>query len=168
MKDGKFNTFASVTKMPYGKTKEEHKAYHRWWRNKNLGEYNKKRLEWSNKHRERRTLQAKRSHLSKTFGMTLEDFQALLRKQKNKCKICGKEFKKVTDKTKRTKYTPYLDHCHESAKVRGVLCFNCNTGLGHFRDNTKLLNNAIRYLKEYLDDKSINPKSLEGSTNDQE
>ncbi|WP_407664890.1 endonuclease domain-containing protein [Micromonospora tarensis] len=40
-----------------------------------------------------------------------------------------------------------MDHCHTSKDVRGVLCRTCNTGLGMFRDNTALLQAAVRYLE---------------------
>jgi len=41
----------------------------------------------------------------------------------------------------------HLDHCHKTTKFRGWLCSTCNHGLGMFRDNTKTLTNAIKYLK---------------------
>lgn len=41
-----------------------------------------------------------------------------------------------------------VDHCHSSGKVRGMLCQHCNRGLGHFRDNTKVMARAIKYIKE--------------------
>ena len=41
-----------------------------------------------------------------------------------------------------------VDHCHKNGHVRGMLCSNCNQGLGRFKDNMKYLDNAIAYLKE--------------------
>lgn len=52
------------------------------------------------------------------------------------CMICGED---VTD-------TGNLDHCHKTGKWRGVLCRNCNTGLGLFKDDKQLLFSAILYL----------------------
>ena len=42
-----------------------------------------------------------------------------------------------------------IDHNHETGKVRGVLCHSCNVALGHFRDDTELIQKAIKYLKKY-------------------
>lgn len=53
-----------------------------------------------------------------------------------KCQICYNELQLA------------VDHCHESGKVRGLLCSNCNNGLGRFKDNLEYLKNAIKYLKE--------------------
>ena len=58
-------------------------------------------------------------------------------KQNHACAICGRVMK---DKL-------FLDHCHKSGKLRGLLCCTCNSGLGMFKDNPELLDNAIRYLK---------------------
>ncbi len=61
--------------------------------------------------------------------------QKIVAAQNNRCAICSKEAKLV------------LDHDHISGFVRGALCHNCNTGLGHFFDNTSTLYKAIEYLR---------------------
>lgn len=43
----------------------------------------------------------------------------------------------------------YVDHCHVSSKLRGVLCFKCNTALGLFGDNITTLKQAINYLEKF-------------------
>ncbi len=58
--------------------------------------------------------------------------------QKGRCKICKVKFSKLV--------IPYLDHCHKTKKIRGVVCRPCNSGLGFFRDNKKYLQAAIDYL----------------------
>jgi len=74
------------------------------------------------------------------YGITNEIFYNLLRKQDYKCVICSKEIDEDSCD---------IDHCHNSSRVRGLLCPNCNKGLGNFRDNIEFLNNAIVYLKEH-------------------
>ena len=57
--------------------------------------------------------------------------------QENRCAICNEKFPLLA-----------VDHCHETLLVRGLLCTNCNNGLGRFKDNIVYLENAIKYLKE--------------------
>ena len=71
--------------------------------------------------------------------MTYEEFKQLLKKQKNRCAICGKI---------ETKRRISVDHDHKTGKVRGLLCQLCNTSLGGFQDNPKLLKKAIKYLNQ--------------------
>lgn len=61
------------------------------------------------------------------------------------CEICGKK------KDINTTYSLVVDHCHNSNKIRGLLCGSCNTGLGMFKDNADSLRAAIKYLKRYND-----------------
>ena len=76
--------------------------------------------------------------LRQTLGVTLDQKKALITKQRNKCPICKLDLNDV-------KFTP-VDHCHKTGKIRGVLCGNCNVGLGHFRDSLKTLFRAAIYL----------------------
>lgn len=83
----------------------------------------------------------KNERLKKRYGIDLQEYSSLLKKQKYKCKICG-------DKKKANKDALPVDHCHKTGKVRGILCPTCNAGLGSFKDSEKLLKQAIKYLKE--------------------
>jgi len=87
----------------------------------------------------------KKYYLKVKYGITLKEKNFILKKQNNKCKIC-----KITiHKNKKLKNnTACIDHCHTTNKLRGILCSMCNKGLGHFKDNTEILTNAIDYLKE--------------------
>jgi len=67
--------------------------------------------------------------LSKVYNITIEEYDAMLVNQNNKCKIC--------DTTPDKKLN--IDHCHKTNKVRGLLCWPCNIALGHFKDNIDLL-----------------------------
>lgn len=76
-----------------------------------------------------------------TYGLTPETFAAMMDRQEHKCAICGH-----SDKSQKKTF-PMIDHCHTTGVVRGVLCSNCNMGLGKFKDNIQLLEAAITYLK---------------------
>ncbi len=63
-----------------------------------------------------------------TYGVCKEDIGV------DSCMICG------------SKDRLCIDHCHNTSKVRGILCSKCNFGLGMFRDNTDYLLEAVKYL----------------------
>ena len=65
-----------------------------------------------------------------------------LDQQSGKCAICGVEINTLCKKAS-------LDHDHTNGKVRGVLCFRCNGGLGHFKDDATTLLKAIQYLNKW-------------------
>jgi hypothetical protein len=140
-------TFASVSKMPYGKTPEEHRAYMAWWRNLNRDDYNKKRLDWANSQRERRTIQARKSHLMRRYGISMAEFEKLLNNQDGRCAICTTVFKEMVDSLGRRKLRVHIDHSHVSGNIRGLLCDECNLGLGKFKDDPALVEKALFYLK---------------------
>ncbi len=74
-----------------------------------------------------------------TYGLSEEEYMILIHGQSNLCAICRKKVE--------TKML-CVDHDHATGKVRGLLCGNCNIGLGNFKDNPKLLEAAIAYLLE--------------------
>lgn len=76
---------------------------------------------------------------AKKYNTTIEHITHLYDTQKV-CQICGK-----TDNRR----SLAIDHCHDTNKVRGLLCDDCNVGLGHFRDNIDYLQSAIDYLKKH-------------------
>ena len=78
--------------------------------------------------------------LRKDYGLTAEEYEARLLRQGGGCAICGT---KATGKAERKLS---VDHDHKSGALRGLLCHQCNFGLGQFRDDTVLLSKAISYL----------------------
>lgn len=88
----------------------------------------------------------KNAHLKRNFGITLEDYTEMLKAQNGVCDICKKPEKKVFKKT--GKVTDLcVDHCHSTGKVRGLLCWDCNTSIGKLNESIETLKNAILYLK---------------------
>jgi len=84
----------------------------------------------------------RKSKIKATYGITIEQYENMLEKQNGKCAICF-----TKNPGGRTRMF-FIDHCHNTGSVRGLLCMRCNTGLGLFLDNPKFLLNAISYLKE--------------------
>ncbi len=80
--------------------------------------------------------------LKRIYGITLEDYNAMLFEQNNCCKIC-----KSPNAGGKNKIF-YVDHCHKNGNIRGLLCTGCNLALGGFRDNIDTLYQAIDYLKQ--------------------
>ena len=78
--------------------------------------------------------------IKKTYDITYEDYEELLEQQNYHCAIC--ESKISSSRTSRL----FIDHNHNTGKVRGLLCSACNHGLGLFKDSPKLLKKAISYL----------------------
>ena len=80
------------------------------------------------------------------YKITTTEFWDHCSKQQFKCAICKKELNIQKETTWRPKSVA-VDHCHLSGKVRGILCSNCNTGLGLFADNVDALLEAVQYLR---------------------
>lgn len=76
------------------------------------------------------------------YGLSMEKYLDILQSQNYRCAICSVPF----DFTKSNQKNIHIDHCHNTGKVRGVLCTNCNRGLGGFKDNIDNLSIAIQYL----------------------
>lgn len=79
--------------------------------------------------------------LRRRYGITLESYEYLLKQQQGKCAICE------DDDNGRALA---VDHDHNTGKVRGLLCTNCNNGLGRFKDNPERLRAATLYLERAI------------------
>lgn len=93
------------------------------------------------------TPQEKRNRTLLKYGLSEIDYQSMLRLQKGKCKICG-----TKSPGKRWNTSFYVDHCHKTNKVRGLLCLRCNAGLGYFSDSSEFLKMAYHYVNQYEKD----------------
>ncbi len=85
-----------------------------------------------------------RLHLKKNFNLTENEYAFLLDRQNGVCAICKEEETVIDGQTKKLKPLS-VDHCHKTNKVRGLLCTNCNLGLGKFKDEPYLLKAAALY-----------------------
>jgi len=95
---------------------------------------------------------ASRKHnLKYRYGITEEDYEELLVQQKYSCKICGQKPDKCQTQPDKCQTQPdkplYVDHCHQTKAIRGLLCHKCNIALGHMNDNPEQLERAAAYLR---------------------
>lgn len=82
-----------------------------------------------NRHREQK--------LKRNYNLTESDYNRILARQKGKCGIC-ENYRKLV-----------VDHCHKTGKVRGLLCSNCNSGIGLLGENPTFIRAAAAYVARH-------------------
>lgn len=107
--------------------------------NKSRKDYNREYNRIWAKRNPDRTKELRLNRKLRAYNLNQDMFQNMLVQQNYQCAICMTEF---------TETTPCIDHCHETGVVRGLLCPQCNTALGMFRDDLDILEQAIAYLKQ--------------------
>lgn len=110
----------------------------RQWSKDNLEYKHAQRKKWAHENEEL----LKDINLKYKFGITLEEYNTKLAAQNHGCAICNKS---AAENGKRHA----VDHDHETKKIRGLLCDNCNRALGKMKDNPALLRKAADYLEHY-------------------
>lgn len=101
-------------------------------------DYRKSRAEYAREWRKRNPHKAKNSELKKMFGIGIAEYEEMLVSQEGKCAICGQRDEH---------FSLAVDHCHDKGQIRGLLCSQCNRGLGLFKDSPDLLLKAAEYLR---------------------
>ena len=84
--------------------------------------------------------------LKLVYGISHVTYTKILNQQNNKCAICLRE---ETFKLKGNTIKLAVDHCHDTGKIRGLLCLFCNRGIGLLKEDVSILNNAIKYLEKH-------------------
>ncbi len=74
----------------------------------------------------------------KKYGITIDQYEMMLERQHYGCKICGQQCA--------TGRSLAVDHCHQTGRVRGLLCIKCNKALGLLDDDVNRMNLAAQYL----------------------
>ncbi|MGX1544286.1 endonuclease VII domain-containing protein [Streptomyces adustus] len=82
-----------------------------------------------------RAVQGRQRHLKRNYGLTEAERDALIASQGGVCCICL------------SAPAAHVDHCHETGRVRGVLCFSCNAALGQFKDRPDAIRRAAAYVE---------------------
>lgn len=86
-------------------------------------------------------LKALKRMLKYRYNLTYDEYKDIYNNQKGKCAICG------TEKILGTKKGLLVDHDHNTNKIRGLLCTDCNSGIGKLKENIQILQNSITYLQ---------------------
>lgn len=124
-------------KQYYQKNKEKYQQYQ-----KNRYQENPEKIKEQRKQYYKNNVQkTKNSNLLLNYGITIEEYNSIFIKQKGKCAICGRqrsEFKKDFA----------VDHDHKTKKIRGLLCNNCNRGIGFLKDCVEIVFKAYKYLQK--------------------
>jgi len=93
-----------------------------------------------------KAIKARNGYLLRTYGISLDNYYKLLSDQNDVCAICDKPEKVIDSKTKRIKVLS-VDHCHDTGRVRGLLCYRCNHLIGCLGDNEESFTKILNYLK---------------------
>lgn len=110
---------------------------------------NKKEKKYRQENPDKRKITYRKVDLKRKYGMTIEDKKIMLKKQDYKCAVCGEELFLFGDFKDRNKVA-HVDHNHETGKVRGLLCNDCNRGIGLLKDNPEYLLKAASYLNKNI------------------
>ncbi len=112
------------------------------YRKKNKSRIAAHRHQWRSDNKDKMRRISSKARLKKVYGITPDEYDAMLLKQNGCCAIC---------KTPASKYKRklHVDHNHTTGENRGLLCVRCNSGIGHFKENPTLLDAAKDYLLQY-------------------
>ena len=135
------NTETNLLLLEQGKRKcsgcSTIKEFKYFWRNNTSTGYTSKCIECDKKRKKNSTKLSYIKEAAKRYNISVEEYNKIIADNPN-CMICKEGLQ-----------TPNIDHCHTTGKVRGVLCKKCNSGLGFFKDNQNILNEAILYLNKH-------------------
>ena len=125
------------------------KEYHAKWYEKHKEKRRKQIAEYTaGKPKEWIQAKGRRDHLKRRYNITPQEYETKLASQDYKCAVCGKD---DSDNKRGGKLDPlHIDHCHKTGKLRDLLCHQCNSGLGQFKDNIEILQKAMEYLRKHV------------------
>lgn len=111
--------------------------------------YNKVRRnalkEWREKNPEQAYRMEANRHLKRKFGITFDVYEKMKDEQGGLCKLCKNPENTRNRGSREQRFA--VDHCHLTNKIRGLLCFKCNTGLAWIESNPGIINGIIGYLR---------------------
>ena len=143
-KDGRQRYCKECVSQYRRKNKKRIDEYHQKYKQKNKERIKEVNHQYKQKHREEANEYA-RQHRYDRYGMTQKEYNKIFEQQNGVCAICNQ----AETFGQYGKLIPLaVDHNHETDKIRGLLCRNCNLGIGYFNDSPELLKEVINYLEE--------------------
>lgn len=112
----------------------------KFWRDSNPEKVKEIDRKYRKNNPEKVYLKIRKSVLKRKYGITMDEYNAMLESQNGRCAICHQEKSE----------TLAVDHDHKTGKVRGLLCSHCNQVIGFAEDNVELMESAIKYLTNNL------------------
>jgi hypothetical protein len=100
--------------------------------------------QWRKKAPEKKKALDRKGRLKQKYNLTIDDYKAMQTAQENRCGIC-----QSTEKSSPRFKLWCVDHDEETGRIRGLLCHNCNAGIGLFKHNIERLEQAIQYLRSF-------------------
>lgn len=128
--------------------------------NLRLSDFTTKVIKKDGRSTRRITKERQRSYsLKRYYGLSLAEYASMFHKQNGVCAICN------NPETEKDKYgndrVLAVDHCHNSGKIRELLCYACNSMLGQARDNVEVLSKAIDYLNRHAKDEELGDRAMQ-------
>ena len=107
---------------------------------------------WGGQSRDKQFRNRKNQNLKQHYGITIEQYEWLLSEGSGACWICLRP--EVRKRNPKSRYLDslYVDHCHRTGMIRGLLCRKCNTGVGAFADHPEWMISAVAYLERWNGD----------------
>lgn len=125
----------------YTRERYESLSKSRRWALRNPEKQKTASTRWVADNPEKRRQTSRNYFLKRDYGITQADYDRMLEEQDGKCAGCG------TD-TPTGKWKVFaVDHCHHTGKVRGLLCNECNRGMGLLKDSAEIMQSLINYLQ---------------------
>jgi hypothetical protein len=102
---------------------------------------------WRKANPEKTRAQARRANYKRLYGITPADAERLWAEQGGLCRCCGTELYPPSHEKYHGSGVSNVDHCHKTGKIRGILCWHCNTGIGKLGDSVAGVKQALAYLE---------------------
>ena len=124
-----------------GRCIECSKEANKRWYKANKARNKRRSYRWITKNAD----EVRNKRLQNKYGITLREYNRMLKRQKGVCALCGQPEKAKTRDGKIKALA--VDHCHDTGKVRGLLCYKCNRSIGGIGDKLESAEKLVRYLE---------------------